>query len=100
MHGKKISSDKDRKRDKGHDKKNKKIPKRNLQRCYKGCFTRIKKEKAKMSKWSEEFEEQFRNVAKIKEATREIIRKNKKLSFEEYYNPETLNRLKKEILEK
>jgi len=51
----------------------------------------------KMSKYSDSLEQQIKDLKKVKEATKDVIKKGKKLAFEEYYDAKSLDRIKKEI---
>lgn len=51
-----------------------------------------------MSRYSDELEKTFPRISDVKKATKEILKKNGKLAFEELYSAQSLDRLKKEII--
>lgn len=53
-----------------------------------------------MSKWSEEFEGQLKDVKTVKEATRDVIKQGGKLLAEKYHEASSLEKLKKEIMKR
>lgn len=52
-----------------------------------------------MSKYSEEFCEQMKNVGGVKKATQDLLAKNNKIAFEEIHEAGSLERLKKKLRE-
>lgn len=50
-----------------------------------------------MSKWSEEFKENFRTIGDIRKKTREILKENGRLAMEKYHNSKSLKKLKKQL---
>ena len=53
-----------------------------------------------MSKYTDDFEQQLKDVKAIKEATKDVIKQGGKLALEEYHDASSLERLKKEIRKK
>ena len=47
--------------------------------------------------FAEEFEQQFKDIKTVRNATNDVIQKGRKLAFEEYYEAKSLERIKKEI---
>lgn len=50
-----------------------------------------------MSKWSEEFKNNFKTIGKLREETRKILKENGKLAMEKYHNSKSLKRLKEQL---
>lgn len=51
-----------------------------------------------MSKWSDDFERANKDIRGVREKTKVIIEKGGKLACEEFYNANSLEKLKKEII--
>ena len=54
----------------------------------------------KMSKYSDDLQNTFKDVKAIKKATKEVVDKGSKLALEEYHDAKSLEKLKKMIKEK
>lgn len=53
-----------------------------------------------MSKYTDDLDDQFRDIKKVKEATKDILEKGEKLAMEELHDARSFERLKKEIRRK
>jgi len=53
-----------------------------------------------MSKFTDDFETQLKDIKAVKDATRDIIEKGDKLAMEEIHDAGSLERLKREIKKK
>ena len=47
--------------------------------------------------FAEEFEKQFKDIKKVREATKDVIQKGGKLALEEYHDAKSVERIKKLI---
>jgi len=50
-----------------------------------------------MSKYSDNMEKQYKDIKKLREATRDSIKGGSKLALEKYHDAKSLERLKREI---
>jgi hypothetical protein len=53
-----------------------------------------------MSKWSDDFAQQYKDLKSVRKATKDVIKKGGKLALEEYHDAKSLKQLKKYIKEK
>lgn len=53
-----------------------------------------------MSKWSDDFQQQYKDIKCVRKATRDVIKKGGKLALEEYHSAKSLEKLKKYIKDK
>jgi len=50
-----------------------------------------------MSKYSEFMEDQYRNIGKLKDATRSLIKSGRDIAFKEFHDANSVERLKNKI---
>jgi len=50
-----------------------------------------------MSKYSEFMEDQYRNIGKIRDATRTLIREGRDIAFKEFHDANSVAKLKEKI---
>ena len=53
----------------------------------------------KMSKYSDDFETQMKNIKCVGKETKKILEEGGKLAFEEYHKASSVERIKKKIME-